>query len=166
MKIVPGIVPLVLSLLTVAPTSAASAPKSSSVTPATGDEPLACRLDALSAPQRARHQKLTGLLQRAVVATRELPGGYELTLDLSRLPADAKGDPVCVVEIAEWVDLEARCCPFLDFGIAMPGKSQGVAPEERRAPGIVRLSLTGGPGVKEFLEMEFSLVEKKLESRP
>jgi hypothetical protein len=66
-----------------------------------------------------------------------------------------------VVEIAEWVDLEARCCPFLDFGLGVRGKGTG----------SVALALTGGPGVKEFLKMEFALVqetgvEKKLQSRP
>ena len=147
--------PFVLSLLVVS--SAAPAPAAAS----SADEPLACRLDALSPAQRARHQKLTALVQRAVVGTRELPDGWELALDLSRLPADAQNDPVCVVEIAEWVDLEARCCPFLDFGLSVRGKGTG----------SVALALTGGPGVKEFLRMEFAAVrengvEKKLQSRP
>jgi hypothetical protein len=150
------IVPFLLSALTAAASAAAPAPSAGSppALEAPADEPLACRLDALSPAERGRHQKLTALLERAVVGVRELPGGYELALDLSRLPADAKGDPVCVVEIAEWVDLEARCCPFLDFGIAVRGKGAG----------SVALALTGGPGVKDFLKMEFSLVEKKLES--
>ena len=123
---------------------------------APADEPLACRLEALSPARRVRHQKLTGLLQHAVVGARELPDGWELALDLSRLPADAQGGPVCVVEIAEWVDLEARCCPFLDFGVHVRGRSTG----------SLALALTGGPGVKEFLGVEFSLIEKKLESGP
>jgi hypothetical protein len=145
--------PYLLSLLTAAASAAAAASPPAVAPP---DEPLACRLDAFSPAQRARHQKLTALLERALVGVRELPDGYELALDLSRLPADTKGDPVCVVEIAEWVDLEARCCPFLDFGIAVRGKGVG----------SVALALTGGPGVKDFLKMEFSLVDKKLESRP
>ena len=152
MNVASRIVPLALSLLALAPASASSRP---------ADEPLACRLDALSPVQRARHQKLTGLLERAVTGTRELPDGWELTLDLSRLPVDAHGDPVCVVEIAEWMDLEARCCPFLDFGLGIRGRSAG----------FLSLALTGGPGVKEFLKMEFAAVqekgvEKKLQSRP
>ncbi|HEY2796596.1 MAG TPA: hypothetical protein VGK26_01790 [Thermoanaerobaculia bacterium] len=160
-----NLVPLLFPIL--AASASAAAPASLSVNPAPApsaaapaDEPLACRLDALSPAQRARHQKLTALLQRAVAGTRELPDGYEFALDLSRLPADAQGDPVCVVEIAEWVDLEARCCPFLDFGIAVRGKG----------PGSVALTLTGGPGVKEFLTTEVAPAlkgdEKKLQSRP
>jgi hypothetical protein len=152
-----NLVPLLFPILMAAASASASAsPAPALSAPSPADEPLTCRLDALSPAQRARHQKLTSLLQRAVVGTRELSDGYELTLDLSRLPADAQGDPVCVVEIAEWVDLEARCCPFLDFGIAVRGKG----------PGSIALALTGGAGVKEFLKMEFSLIEKKLESRP
>jgi hypothetical protein len=133
-----NVVPLLLSL--VASTSAVPAQT------AAAHEPLACRLDALSPAQRARHQKLTALLRRAVVETRELADGWELALDLSRLPADAQGEPVCVVEIAEWVDLEARCCPFLDFGLRVRGKGAG----------SVALALTGGPGVKEFVAMELA----------
>ncbi len=134
------LVPFVLSLAA----SASAVPARTAAVP----EPLACRLDALSPAERARHEKLTALLQRAVVQTRELPDGWELALDLSRLPADAHGNPVCVVEIAEWVDLEARCCPFLDFRLEVRGKgSRSVA-----------LALTGAPGVKEFLKTELALV--------
>ena len=115
--------------------------------------PLACRLDALNEAQRERHRRLTALLERAVAGSRELPDGYELALDLSRLPRDAHGDPVCVVELAEWADLESRCCPFLDFAIGLRGRD-----------GRTTLALTGGPGVKAFLKMEFPLLEKNLES--
>ena len=114
--------------------------------PAKPEEPLACRLDALSAPQRERHRHLSEALARAIASSRELPGGYELTLDPSRLPADARG----VLALAEWVELEAHCCPFLDFDLAVSGRG-----------GMVRLSLTGGPGVKEFLREEIRFVDPK-----
>jgi hypothetical protein len=109
-------------------------------------DPLVCRLDALTATQRERQQLLAGRLKRAVVGRAELPDGYALTLDLSRLPADGHGLPFCVVEVAEWVDLESRCCPFLDFGIDVHGKG-----------GTVGLRLTGPENVKPFLEEEFGL---------
>jgi hypothetical protein len=134
------ILPFLLSLI-LAPALAAVAPP---------EEPLACRLDALSASQRARHRSLSETLARSVQETRELSNGYELFLDLTRLPADAHGDPVCVVEVAEWVDLEARCCPFLNFGIEVRGKG-----------GAVRLTLTGGEGVKAFLKTEFPMLERR-----
>ena len=85
-------------------------------------------------------------LRRTVTETSELPTGYALTLDLSRLPADAKGLPFCVVEDAEWVDLESRCCPFLDFEISLRDKGRHIT-----------LRLTGGPDVKGFLREELGL---------
>ena len=109
-------------------------------------EPLVCRLEALSPSERERHQRLTEALPRAVTETSELPAGYALTLDLSRLPADGKGHPFCVVEVAEWVDLESRCCPFLDFEISLRDKGRRVT-----------LRLTGGPDVKTFLREELGL---------
>jgi hypothetical protein len=109
-------------------------------------EPLVCRLDALSASERERHQHLTEALRRAATETSELPTGYAMTLDLSRLPADAKGFPFCVVEVAEWVDLESRCCPFLNFEISLRDKGRHVT-----------LRLTGGENVKTFLREELGV---------
>jgi hypothetical protein len=51
------------------------------------------------------------------------------------------------VEVAEWVDLESRCCPFLEFGIDVSEKGR-----------VVRLRLTGGKGVKSFLKSELGLL--------
>src|SRR5262245_23590359 len=89
--------------------------------PADPAPPLACRLDALTAPQQERHRFLSEKLVGAVVSARELADGWEVTLDLSRI-RDSKGLPYCVVELAEWVDLESRCCPFVDFGIDASGR--------------------------------------------
>ena len=87
------------------------------------------------------------MLLGAVVRVAELPDGYELALDLGRI-SDAQGQPDCVVEVAEWVDLESRCCPFLDFRIDVvekgravrmrfdrPGERQGVSPDGDPDPG-------------------------------
>lgn len=89
---------------------------------------IACNMNALTHEERRRYGQLIRKLQAARVGTTELPDGYELTLDLKALSA---------AELAEWIALESRCCPFLDFGIA--------------------LRLTGGEGVKEFLRHEFAL---------
>jgi len=109
-------------------------------------EPLACNVKALSDSQRERHRLLTEKLGSAMVGRTELPDGYALVLDLKRLPPDAAGEPFCVVEVAEWMDLEARCCPFVDFAVEMKGSG-----------GPMRLRLTGGEGVKEFLKAEWPL---------
>jgi hypothetical protein len=127
----------ILSLLALASLSASSP----------SAEPLVCNLNALNGQERERHQALGEKLRSAVVGREELTNGYTLVLDLSRLPYDAAGSPFCVVEIAEWVDLEARCCPFLDFGIELQGKG-----------GNVKLRLTGGKDVKAFLKEELGLV--------
>jgi hypothetical protein len=110
--------------------------------------PLACRLDALDAAQRDRHRLLSEKLVGAVVATRELADGWEVSLDLARI-RDPKGLPYCVVELAEWVDLESRCCPFIDFGIDASGRG-----------GPVRLRLTGREGVKELIASEVPILAR------
>jgi hypothetical protein len=112
------------------------------------EAPLACDVNALSAPQRERDRALGEKLHRAVVGRVELADGYTLVLDLGRLPADSAGAPFCVVEVAEWVDLEARCCPFLHFGIDVSGSGR-----------TMRLRMTGGKGVKSFLKEELSRLE-------
>lgn len=112
---------------------------------AAAEEPLVCNVGALKASQRERHRALGEKLRSAVVRREELPNGYTLVLDLGRLPADAAGAPFCVVEVAEWVALEARCCPFLDFGIELAGKG-----------GPVILRLTGGRNAKAFIEAELA----------
>ena len=111
--------------------------------------PLACRLDALDAGQRERHRLLSENLVGAVVSARELADGWEVSLDLARI-RDAKGLPYCVVELAEWVDLESRCCPFIDFGIDASGRG-----------GPVRLRLTGREGVKELIASEVPMLARK-----
>ena len=112
------------------------------------EEPLACNINALSSPQRERHHALGEKIRAAVVDRVELSNGYALVLDFSRLPLDRAGAPFCIVEVAEWVEMEAKCCPFLDFGIAVAGKG-----------GSVTLRLTGGKNVKAFLQTELGLAE-------
>ena len=117
---------------------------------APAEEPLVCNISALSRAARERHLALGEKLRGAVVESIELANGYTLVLDLGRLPLDSKGQPFCIVEVAEWVDLEARCCPFLDFGIELQGKG-----------GRVALRLTGGNNVKAFLQTEIGLLADK-----
>ena len=116
---------------------------------AAAEDALVCNANALTAAQHERHQKLGRMLRSAVAERAELENGYVFVLDFGRLPLDSAGAPFCVVEVAEWVDLESRCCPFLSFGIEVEPKGK-----------TVRLSLTGGKGVKAFLEAEIGLIEK------
>ena len=116
---------------------------------AVAEDALVCNVAALTAAQRDRHQKLGRLLRSAVVEKAELENGYIYVLDLGRLPLDSAGGAFCVVEVAEWVDLESRCCPFLAFGIELEPKGK-----------TIRLRLTGGKEAKAFLESELGLMEK------
>jgi hypothetical protein len=127
--------PLLLAALAVSPAAVFAA------------EPLVCNVNALSPAERDRHLALGQELKSAVAKVAELPDGYEMTLDFKKMGLDARGLPYCVVEVAQWVDLESRCCPFVDFGIELKGKDR-----------LVTLRLTGGPEVKDFLKTELGLV--------
>ena len=93
--------------------------------------PLACRLDALDPKQRERYADLLRELAAAVTDVEELPDGIAV-----RFPAR----PYVFLRLAEWMDLERACCPFLELGLIF----------ENRVP-TMRLDLRGPAGVKEFL---------------
>jgi hypothetical protein len=103
------------------------------------DLPLACRLEALDSKQRERHRDLLRELAEAVTNVEELPDGLAV-----RFPAR----PYVFLRLAEWMELERACCPFLEFGLIF----------ENRVP-TMRLDVRGPEGVKEFLraELPFSL---------
>ncbi len=73
---------------------------------------------------------------------RELPDGYALQIDSRR---------VTLVQLAEWIDLERRCCPFFDFEVDLHGED-----------GTVWLSLKGREGVKQFIQQDFTGLHDKL----
>ena len=92
---------------------------------------IACDLAALTASERSRRAELADSLRANVVGIVPLADGFELRL---HAPAFA------TLPVAEWIVLERRCCPFLRFAVVLE-------PDED----WVRIALTGGPGVKEFL---------------
>ena len=98
-------------------------------------EHFACNLKALSGAERARHQELTKILVATVAEKAELKDGYGF-----RLPASELG------HAAEWVGLEARCCPFFSFEL-----------EQARDQGPLWMRITGSAGVKAFIRAEFAL---------
>lgn len=73
-------------------------------------------------------------MPNAVIEIKELPDGFAF-----RFPS---GPPI-IVNLAEWITLERQCCAFLGFVLE-------IEPDQ----GPVWLSLTGGTGVKEFLQAE------------
>ena len=95
----------------------------------TNDLPIAC---SLSGPERRERKATTLAALRAHVRQIEArPDGYALELAMSD---EAIADATALIQ------LERRCCPFLRFALTVePGDD------------VVRLSLTGRPGTREFL---------------
>jgi len=91
---------------------------------------LECRLDIFDGPEKLRYEALREAMKASVEEIRELAEGYAARL---------RPDPALFRQVAEWITLERRCCPFLGLGLNW---SEGDA---------VWLSLTGRPGVKAFL---------------
>jgi len=98
--------------------------------------PLACRPNALDKTQRQRQQALLATVRQTVVATHGLPDGLAL---------DFPGNAATFVQLAEWISLERRCCPFLAFAL------------EWKEDDRVSVRLTGQPGVKEALAAEMGI---------
>ena len=96
-----------------------------------------CNTKALSPAERTQHKALTKKLLSARRATVETEKGYELQFN----PAD-----VTLAEVAEWVEMESKCCSFFDFHIDL-----------ENAGTLICLRLTGAEGVKQFIRTEFGL---------
>ena len=112
--------------------------ESAVVPPSDIEEPFDfyCNLAALDTSQRDRHARLASELMASVTAIDELPDSYVLGFP----PESA-----LLVPLVEWVSLERLCCPFLYFKVGL-------------TPLTLRLELGGPPGVKEFLQAEFSSI--------
>jgi hypothetical protein len=100
------------------------------------ESPLACNLDAFTAAERPRYSELRRMIAAAAIGRRELPDGIALQIATER---------VTLANLAEWISFERKCCPFFDFRI-----------DVAREGGLVWLSLSGRPGVKEFLTQVFA----------
>lgn len=97
--------------------------------------PVACALDALTPDQRKREAALLEEHMRSTTETRERADGYSF-----RYPADA----ALFARMAEFVALEHRCCPFLDFQL-----------EWSRLQDEPWLHVTGNARAKEFMAQAF-----------
>ena len=107
--------------------------------------PLACDLKAFQPEERKHWRQLLDQLSGAVLEVRELKDGYALHVDIRRMS---------VVELAQWVDLERKCCPFFNFQLDLHGDD-----------GTLWLGLHGPEGVKEFIMVDFRSLRDKLRSR-
>lgn len=103
---------------------------------AQASDALACNLKALTAGERAHHEKLGHAWRAAVIAHRETEDGYAFQIDATKISA---------VDLAKWIDYEQKCCPFFRFRIDI---------DEARS---LWMTLSGRPGVKQFIAGELSL---------
>jgi hypothetical protein len=101
--------------------------------------PVACVPLALTGEERARSAELRQKIAADIGQFLELPDGYAFRLS---------GDPEGLRSVAEWVPLERRCCPFLEFRLSWLAGADH--PE---------LALIGPEGTKEFLHGEIPSIQ-------
>jgi len=96
-----------------------------------------CNIKALTLKERAVHMLATQKLKARHTQVIETDKGYELQF---------RANDVSVIEAAEWVRRESKCCPFFDFHIDLENEGK-----------LVCLRLTGREGIKAFIRSEFNL---------
>jgi hypothetical protein len=103
---------------------------------------IACNLKALTPEQRKQLGQIGRHVISAISTSRELNDGYAFGIE----PAKAS-----VVDVARWLHLWRRCCPFYEFQI-----------DFHAADGTVWLSVKGRPGVKEYIKVDSPELAAKL----
>jgi hypothetical protein len=98
---------------------------------------LTCNINGVPLQERARYGQLVEVLRHAIQKRRELPDGYAFQMNTKQIGTD---------QLAEWIELERKCCPFFEFEIHWTPQN-----------GDVWLHLSGPEGVKEFILDEFGL---------
>lgn len=95
--------------------------------------PVACSLT--ESELEVRRSSVLQKLSRVVAEVKELSDGYAY-----RFPSN----DALIMDLAQLISLERRCCEFLRFGITVePGN------------GPLWLEMTGPPGTKDFLASVF-----------
>jgi hypothetical protein len=90
-------------------------------------------MSALTPDERKRYDTLRSRIAASVSAVTESDTSLRLRVD----------DSVPLPEIAEWMALEHRCCPFLGIDLRLQ-------PDGDRS-----IELGGSPAIKDFLRSEF-----------
>jgi hypothetical protein len=99
--------------------------------------PIACKLSVLDEQEQQRRQQLASTLRGAVAEIIPASNGY--TLRFAEVETDLR-------EVAEFISLERRCCPFLKFQLEAGGANESIT-----------LRIRGRAGVKEFLAAELGI---------
>lgn len=98
------------------------------------DTPIVCTLN--DAEFRERERNVLQTIKASMLSTDETDSGYAF-----RFPSD----DASFAALNEFIVLERRCCPFLDFKLTIP-----------RGLGEIRLELSGPEGAKEFIADNFA----------
>jgi len=104
--------------------------------------PLACNLRAFSTAERTDWRKRLDQVLRSVSAVHDLSEGYSFQIDPHR---------TSFLDVAQWIDLERKCCPFFVFELALDGGA-----------GTIQLNLRGREGVKQFIASDFQSLFSRL----
>jgi hypothetical protein len=99
-----------------------------------------CNTKSLTPAERARHTQFTNKLMSIRKEAIETDNGYEFQYSPSE---------VSLLDLADWVVAEGKCCPFFDFHIDL-----------EREGSLLCLRLTGEKGVKDFIRAEFNVPAK------
>ncbi len=95
---------------------------------------LFCDLSALSAEERRVIEETEARMRDMVLDIREVRNG---------LSFEFPGERELLEKICRWLPLETVCCPFLELTLQVPSQGESI-----------KLEMTGGEGVKEFLLAE------------
>lgn len=96
-----------------------------------------CNIKALTVEERAHHKQVGNKMMAARKAIVETEKGYEFQFS----PQD-----VTLAELADWVSMESKCCPFFDFHMDLENEGK-----------LICLRLTGEEGIKQFIRAEFAV---------
>ena len=107
----------------------------SPIHPSVAGEQYTCNMMALTEEEQQTYQRVAESLLASVQEQKELRDGYAF-----RLPHER------IVEVAQWISFERRCCPFFEFEL-----------EIAKNDGPVWLRITGDKGIKDFIRAEFGL---------
>lgn len=99
--------------------------------------PIACDLSALNEQEQQRRSQLASRLLDAAHEIVSVADGYMFRFD------EAETD---LREVAEFISLERRCCPFLELKIEIGNQKDSID-----------LHIHGREGVKEFVAAELGI---------
>ena len=98
-----------------------------------GGRPIACDMSALSSAERQRYDSLRPRVLQALDQVQEMPTAFRLRI----------GSSVAIADAAEWIEMEHRCCAFLDITLSL------------RGDGTTWVEIGGTAAIKAFLKEEF-----------